>query len=110
MTTKQSRVTAALADAGQSPPQDPQPAPDKKARRSPTDVQRDRLTERIARLESERKAAVVAAAEEINENAEKDRLERIAKSAARITARFGARIEPLRTMLDALGKNGASGG
>ena len=86
----------------------PQPPPtETKKRRNPTDVQRDRLTERIARLESERKAAVIAAAEEINENAEKDRLERIAKSAARITARFGARIEPFQKMLDALGKNGA---
>lgn len=77
--------------------------PPKKAKRSPLEVQRDRLSERIKRLELDRDHAVREAVREIRQNAEAELNERIAKKSAAITARFGERISPLRAMLGALG-------
>jgi hypothetical protein len=71
-------------------------------RRSPVDVQRDRLTERIARLTEERDEAVTEAVAEIKKNAAKELSERIAKAEAKVRSRFDARIQPFATMLGAL--------
>jgi hypothetical protein len=92
---------AAHRSAAELPDNDPPAEPRRK--RSPSDVQRDRLTERIRRLEVERDGAVSEAVREIRENAEADLKERIGKKSAAITARFGERIDPLRKMLGALG-------
>lgn len=75
-------------------------------KRSPAEVQKDRLTERIHRLENERDDAVRQAIQTIRENAEGELRNRIALKSAAITARFGDRIRPLQTMLGAL-KNGS---
>ncbi len=74
-----------------------------RARRTPTEVQRDRLSERIRRLENDRDDAVRQAREELRENAERELNERIAKKSAAITARFGERLAPLQKMLGSLG-------
>lgn len=90
------------------------PTPDKKPtppeprrKRTQDEIHRERLAERIAKLEADRDAAVRAAVEEINENAENDRKERVARASVRVMARYSERIAVHQKMLNALNGGGS---
>jgi len=78
------------------------PPPPQSKRRSPTDVQRDRLMDRINRLRTECTESIFDAVEDIEKNAAAELAERSRKAKDRIEARFAARIAPLQAMLSAL--------
>jgi hypothetical protein len=91
------------------PPTPPTPdpkraSPETPKRRTPTDAQRDRLKERIAKLESDRDTAAGEAIDEIRKDADRLLKERLAKTEAKIRARYAVRIEPFTKMLAALGE------
>jgi hypothetical protein len=89
-----------MATAKPSPETPPVELPKKK--RTPAEVQRDRLSGRIRRLENERDDAVRQAIQQLRDNAEGELRNRIALKSAAITARFGERLAPLQAMLGAL--------
>lgn len=97
---------ASFRAAAEVPDRD-DPPPEAKKRRTQDQIHRERLTERIRDLEARRDAAVHEAVTAVRENAETELKERIAKTAARVAARFADRIEVQRKMLAALGEKAA---
>ena len=86
-------------------PETPKPVT-KKPKRSPTDVQRDRLTERLEKLRAEMFETTTGAVLAIRENAARELEDRIQRTSWRIERRYSVRLLPLQKMLDAL-KDGA---
>jgi F0F1-type ATP synthase membrane subunit b/b' len=82
------------------PPIEPTPTPAK--RRTPTQVQRERLQERIERIKADARRAERDAITEIQDNAASEISKKIDNAKNRVANRFGMKLQPLEKMLAAL--------